>query len=394
MTLNKCWFKAPLPPHQMTTSRLPDHANKMSPSETIYSSGILIDTLSVPSVTPLFNSLILIAGKYSSVSVGYFCNANPFKKVISLSKGDYETYGSAIPAFDGFRPYQQIPFQYALFIQESKKSKLKFVEFLAREFKNPIPQFLAHMREHVGPVGSVVVWNAGFESGRNVEMAEQMPEYKDFLLGMNERMFDLMLIFKFRRKLYTHSGFKQSASLKMVLPVICPDLSYDSLAIHEGGTASASWPVLTDKDTPELSKQKLANDMLEYCKRDSEAMVKILEHVEKKIFSGKAKIRRLDQLPAELEQFIEHSRWTFAVTYAKTWPHEYIVQEHVDNVLFLALAHHIDTFGYESHFYKTKQVYFDYNGYTYWHMEDIINRCPEADTYHRREKEGRLPRND
>ncbi len=97
------------------------------------------------------------------------------------------------------------------------------------------------------------------------------------------------------------------------------------------------------------------------------------------------------KLSEKLKQFIDNSKWIFAVTYAKTWPHEYIVQERVDNDLFLALAHHIDTFGYESHFYQTKQVYFDYNGYTYWHMEGIINRCLKSETYLIREKEGRLP---
>lgn len=196
---------------------------------------------------------------------------------------DYETYGAAIPPFDGMRPYQQIPFQYALFIKETKNSEIKFVEFLARKFENPIAEFLASMKANIGPVGSVIVWNSGFEAGRNIEMAELMPEYKDFLLGMNDRMFDLMLIFKFKRKLYLHSEFKQSASLKMVLPVICPDLSYESLAIHDGGTASASWPALTDQTLPELLRQKLAEDMLAYCKRDSEAMVRILEHLEEKI---------------------------------------------------------------------------------------------------------------
>jgi len=100
------------------------------------------------------------------------------------------------------------------------------------------------------------------------------------------------------------------------------------------------------------------------------------------------------ELSKELIKFIENSTWVFAKTYAKTWPHEYIVQERVDNDLFLALAHHIDTFGYKSHFYKMEQVYFDYKGHTYWHMEDIINRCPESETYHRREKDGRLSMND
>lgn len=99
----------------------------------------------------------------------------------------------------------------------------------------------------------------------------------------------------------------------------------------------------------------------------------------------------MEQLPTKLKRFIENSKWRFAITYAKTWPHEYIVQEHVDNALFLALAHFIDTNGYESHFYKMKQVYFDYSGNTYWHMENIINRCPESETYHRKEEEGRLP---
>ncbi len=92
-----------------------------------------------------------------------------------------------------------------------------------------------------------------------------------------------------------------------------------------------------------------------------------------------------------LERFINESSWIYAKTYATTWPHEYIVQEQVDNDLFLALADHIDTNGYEARFYDKKQTYYDYEGRTYWHMDNIINRCLEADTYERREKGGRLP---
>lgn len=99
----------------------------------------------------------------------------------------------------------------------------------------------------------------------------------------------------------------------------------------------------------------------------------------------------MDNFSSELEQFIKDSKWTFAVTYAKTWPHEYIVQENVDNDLFLALANYIDTYGYEANFYSTKNIYFDYNGNTYWNMDNIINRCLKSETYPIREKEGRLP---
>jgi len=97
-------------------------------------------------------------------------------------------------------------------------------------------------------------------------------------------------------------------------------------------------------------------------------------------------------LSENLKEFIENQKWIFAKTYAETWPHEYIVQEKVDNTLFLELANHIDKYGYIDYFYKMKQTYFDYNGYTYWRMENIINRCVEQDTYHRREIDGRLPK--
>ncbi|MFZ3333724.1 MAG: hypothetical protein WA197_24005 [Candidatus Acidiferrales bacterium] len=101
--------------------------------------------------------------------------------------------------------------------------------------------------------------------------------------------------------------------------------------------------------------------------------------------------RYLRNLPPELARFIHCSRWKFAKTYADTWPHEYIVQEEVDNELFPSLARHIDARGYEAHFYKTKNVCFDYGEYTYWRVENIINRCPKSETFEQREKQHRLP---
>jgi len=86
----------------------------------------------------------------------------------------------------------------------------------------------------------------------------------------------------------------------------------------------------------------------------------------------------MKELSDQLKKFIKDSNWIFAKTYATTWPHEYIVQDRVDNDLFLALAQYIDTFGYESHFNATKYMYYDYDGNSYWHMDNIINRCIKA----------------
>ncbi len=188
---------------------------------------------------------------------------------------DYETYSAGIPPFDGTKPYQQIPFQYSLDIMDEPGGEIIHKEFLARSFVNPMAELIENLKKDFGPKGSVVVWNASFETLRNKEMAEMFPEEAEFLLDLNERMFDLMLLFKFDRKIYIHSEFNKSASLKKVLPVLCPELAYTDLEIQEGGTASASWPVMTNEETPEEEKGNLARAMLAYCGRDTMAMVGI-----------------------------------------------------------------------------------------------------------------------
>ena len=96
-------------------------------------------------------------------------------------------------------------------------------------------------------------------------------------------------------------------------------------------------------------------------------------------------------LSKALATFIHESIWTFAKTYAQTWPHEYIVQEKVDKDLFDKLADYIDRNGSADYFYQKQMNYLEYDGYVYWHMENIINRCLLEETYARRKTENRLP---
>ena len=196
---------------------------------------------------------------------------------------DYETYGAAIPPFDGTRPYQNIPFQYSLMVKDSPTAPVRHTEFLMCKFENPVPALLSQLKRDLGLKGSVIVWCASFETGCNEEMAKMEPKYTDFLKSVNDRIFDLMLIFKFRNQMYIKNEFQELASLKIVLPVLCPELSYDSLAIREGGEASATWPAFTSDKTSAEEKLQLEKNMLAYCKRDTEAMVGILNRVCKDI---------------------------------------------------------------------------------------------------------------
>ncbi|MDA3949419.1 MAG: hypothetical protein PF508_09340 [Spirochaeta sp.] len=110
-------------------------------------------------------------------------------------------------------------------------------------------------------------------------------------------------------------------------------------------------------------------------------------------------------IPQELDRFTETVDWVFAVTYAKTWPHHYIVKDLVDEKLFIELVRHIRRYGYEGRFYNTSITYFEYGGNVYWTMvppegdskwyppeeETIINRCPKDATYDARLRARTLP---
>jgi hypothetical protein len=102
-------------------------------------------------------------------------------------------------------------------------------------------------------------------------------------------------------------------------------------------------------------------------------------------------------LPSALREFVDSARWTFAKTYAATWPHEYIVRNRVDEALFLSLVLHIRTHGYEARFYARTITYFDDRGLVYWTMgapvteTTIVNRCGKEQTYEYRLAHNLLP---
>lgn len=191
---------------------------------------------------------------------------------------DYETVGRLVPPIIGAKPYQQIPFQYSLHVLRTPDGKLEHYEFLAKDFENLLEKLLRAMKSHINtPDGTVIVWNKSFEMTRNKEMAERVPEYAEFLKSVNDRVFDLMDIF--RNQLYVHANFRGSYSIKKVLPVLVPELSYDDLEIGEGGTASVSWyHMATGKDK---QPQKTYQNLLKYCELDTLAMVKIWEVLKK-----------------------------------------------------------------------------------------------------------------
>ena len=189
---------------------------------------------------------------------------------------DYETFNFALPRLDGFSPYQQYVFQYSLHVLESENADPQHTEFLSDAISLESLNALAtSMQEAVKPDnGSVVVWHRQFEETRNVEMGLLLPEFHSFFQALNRRVFDLEEIFK--QGFFLDYQFKGRTSIKAILPVLCPQFSYKELEVQNGGEAMDAWYQLVTDEFDETERLSRIQNLLDYCKLDTLAMVEIL----------------------------------------------------------------------------------------------------------------------
>jgi hypothetical protein len=192
-----------------------------------------------------------------------------------LSFLDYETYPSALPRYSGYSPYQQITFQFSLHVIDSHESELEHYDFIYTDQGCPDESFAKALEKHLPKTGSVVVWNQSFEKKRNEEIGKRLPEYRDFMQSVNNRVVDLMIPFYGKTTMYDHPEFKGSASIKYVLPALVPDLSYKDLHIQEGGTASDTWNRIVSGEYSDEEKNMKVQALKDYCHLDTLAMVEI-----------------------------------------------------------------------------------------------------------------------
>ncbi len=185
---------------------------------------------------------------------------------------DFETINPAIPLYIGTRPYERIPFQWSLHVLD-ESGRATHREFLNPDAEDPRERFAASLLDAVPDAGSIVAYSS-YEKGVINGLAEALPRYRDDLLALIPRIVDLL---KILRDNYYHPEFHGSFSIKKVLPALAPDMGYGGLAVQEGLEASAAYGRLVAGDVPEDEVAEMREALLAYCKRDTEAMVRVYE---------------------------------------------------------------------------------------------------------------------
>lgn len=212
------------------------------------------------------------------------------KLVYPIYHLDFESLHSPLPRFQGESPYNQSLFQFSLHIEKSKNA-LKDINdchysFLAPDFVDHREECAKALVENIDLTkgGTVLVYNASFETSRIEELAEFYPQYSEQLLKIKDHIVDLLDVFLRsvngrQITFFYDNDLKGSFSIKKVLPIFAPELSYQDLEIQHGMMAQEayySFPKLDEEDLEEVRK-----NLEEYCKLDTWSMVLIVHALSK-----------------------------------------------------------------------------------------------------------------
>lgn len=195
---------------------------------------------------------------------------------------DFEAVNPAIPPYDGLRPYQQLPFEASLHVRRERAAPLEHFEYLADGTKDPRPELVSFLRRHIDTAGSVIAYNKSYEGGI-IKALAAFTHNGEPLLQIEQRLWDLADAF--RKGLWAEPKFLGSWSIKKVLPVLVPDMTYDGMFIADGVAAMQAYAKLMDPATTPAERAGIMTALRIYCGQDTLAMVRILDVVQEAVYA-------------------------------------------------------------------------------------------------------------
>ena len=222
---------------------------------------------------------------------------------------DYETISVPVPYILWTSPYQQVIVQYSLhkvyedgntehfsgiytgsgensieeieIAENRRRSKGENEKIISWTHQFFLETFLGDIWEHLKE-SSFIVWYSPFENSRNKEAWEMYPELREAFEIINENTFDLMNITK--KWYFFDTAFQGSNSIKYILPVMVPEMTYSGMVVPNGGVAMKLLDqIVSGKLTNTSQKREALKNLLLYCGQDSLAMYKIYEKFGEKI---------------------------------------------------------------------------------------------------------------
>lgn len=188
---------------------------------------------------------------------------------------DFETVATALPLYPDIAPYAKLPTQYSIHKCSALGQVVDHFEYLSDPSRDSRRELAEHLIGHLGREGSIIAYS-NFEKTILNDLAATFPDLSKQLSLNIDRIVDLGAIIT---KHFYHPDFHGSTSIKTTLPVCVPEFSYDDLEIGEGNSAVATFAYLARGRIKGEEAESAKRNLLEYCKRDTFALVKLHEHL-------------------------------------------------------------------------------------------------------------------
>ena len=176
-----------------------------------------------------------------------------------------------MPLYPQTAPHTQILTQFSIDKSENVPEVSQHFEYIADHTKDCRREIAEKLVQYLGEEGSVITYS-NYEKIAIGKLSAMFPDLRGELGGIMERIVDLEAIV---RKNYYDAGFRGRSSIKKVLPVMIPEMNYDDLAIGEGGDAAAAFAFMAMGLYDEEKITETKKNLLQYCARDTLAMVKM-----------------------------------------------------------------------------------------------------------------------
>jgi len=191
---------------------------------------------------------------------------------------DFETIIRAIPVWPGMAPWQQAAAQFS-YHERQPDGTYTHSAHLAEGPDDARPKLAAAMVRATANAERVVMYTS-FEKTRIRELQVAVPGLATELAALEAKLIDLHPVVK---NCVYHPDFRGSFSLKDILTPLVPELTYNDLVIVDGRVASveiARLLFVADK-IPKHERDRVRKELLDYCQRDTWAMVRLVEELRK-----------------------------------------------------------------------------------------------------------------
>ncbi len=185
---------------------------------------------------------------------------------------DFEAACPPIPLFHHHKTFTQIPFQFSLHTAVVNAAGKALAErhknFLHTARTDPTKPFLSALVRALGNDEHPILVFSNYERKTLNNAVAAFPEFQEPVDQIIARFVDLHKIIADHLH---HPAMNGRTSIKVALPALAPNFSYDDLSIRDGSAAAETW--LAMRQNPDRRK---ADDLRDYCGRDTEAMIYVL----------------------------------------------------------------------------------------------------------------------